>query len=764
MAIIIPSSNIYSLENNKVIDNEIDGVTFSQSSYEDAKTMYWRRYKNQGIGSLVEQKPKNRSIKGEWSYTSQTVRKRYYISAQIFSRRVDMTGVSSDFSLSSLNSVRLRIIQSIADMPSYDDNYESNLYQISYTMPYRTSGYMLKVPNYPTGDKELYFYGDELFNTLFSYGFVMDNSPPKLLYNYVSSIEISIQTEIKNGEEWENVSDELVYFKEGYKNNPNTSLEVENSIYGIEIFSENSASERINVIVGNENSAYSLSSNDLFTDKVKIGGKNLGNYVAEKIIEDYQNGKETAEVLCSISNYYDDTGNQVKFDNGENMVFNLYDIVVPMKYNSSGADEPISTENESGVKTFAVLGVEIFYDGAVWQKLTLQEYGKLDEILLPLSAPIITINGSVLNIIDTSGVGYLYCIYVNGNRETITFDTQIDLSQTPPINELKPGSYTINVTVMAPHHTMSPLSNSVIYVVLEPVSIGESYVEISTYGKAVSNLIYLFGLRGTAESSVNASGVTNQFMLSKLWGIAENNTNGISNLSLFQVLPMNSMAESYTYCNANLSPFGVVPIKYTFEIKTYTKCTGDSFAVVPMESTVEEINIDIKGTLRNDKIKPLGSYNFELNTFTSATLNTPKYLHMGGVATSNTHISDANMNAFALTKLYGVSNNNTYGNANCNIFVINSMAGIGYSNVFGSGNMRCFVLKTIYGVSNNGSYGLGEFNLPSAIIASGISESTTNAIVNAFKWNPPVLENNTLKISSVYSLPDSVTDGILEII
>lgn len=95
-----------------------------------------------------------------------------------------------------------------------------------------------------------------------------------------------------------------------------------------------------------------------------------------KIQKDYEKGKETATIRCSISDYYD-------FDSGEkiisidkstgNMSFKMYDEVIPMVYTSDGKDKPMSVYKDGTPKVFRVLGTKIYYDGAVWQELSLQE-------------------------------------------------------------------------------------------------------------------------------------------------------------------------------------------------------------------------------------------------------------------------------------------------------------------------------------------------------------------------------------------------------
>ena len=98
---------------------------------------------------------------------------------------------------------------------------------------------------------------------------------------------------------------------------------------------------------------------------------------------DYAKGKETATIRCSISDYYDyDSGDKIiSIDNSTGkMSFKMYDQVIPMVYGADGKDHPMSTYQDGTPKVFQVLGSNIYYDGAVWQELPLQEVDK-SEIL-----------------------------------------------------------------------------------------------------------------------------------------------------------------------------------------------------------------------------------------------------------------------------------------------------------------------------------------------------------------------------------------------
>ena len=58
------------------------------------------------------------------------------------------------------------------------------------------------------------------------------------------------------------------------------------------------------------------------------------------------------------------------------MCFNEYDQVIPMVFGADGKDKPMSLYLDGTPKVFAVLGTKMYYDGAVWQELSLQEIDK----------------------------------------------------------------------------------------------------------------------------------------------------------------------------------------------------------------------------------------------------------------------------------------------------------------------------------------------------------------------------------------------------
>lgn len=139
------------------------------------------------------------------------------------------------------------------------------------------------------------------------------------------------------------------------------------------------------------NGVFSIS-NDLIrtNNKYRVDDKTIieGSSIYKTTLDSYANGKETAKIRCSIGEYKDENDNVViSTKTPTKMLFERYDQVVPMIKTSLGYDEPMSLTSDDKAKVFEVVGARQFYDGAVWQELTLRDTGlsvdwrKKDELI-----------------------------------------------------------------------------------------------------------------------------------------------------------------------------------------------------------------------------------------------------------------------------------------------------------------------------------------------------------------------------------------------
>ena len=103
-------------------------------------------------------------------------------------------------------------------------------------------------------------------------------------------------------------------------------------------------------------------------------GKPFMENLSSKILNKYQNGTEMIELSCIVGNYYDENGEKVISIDNDNlpMIFKNGDIVKPMRKSISG-DAPISENENSESNLFQVISVGFEYNGAIYQKLVLQQ-------------------------------------------------------------------------------------------------------------------------------------------------------------------------------------------------------------------------------------------------------------------------------------------------------------------------------------------------------------------------------------------------------
>lgn len=134
----------------------------------------------------------------------------------------------------------------------------------------------------------------------------------------------------------------------------------------------------ISLSVGDGDYDFALQSNELMqsstTITVNSGTKKSTEYLANKILNKWTKGKETAKLLLEYGEYYDTDGNLAKsiIDDNLPMQFKNGDIVRPYKATPTG-DKPMSEYDNGVPKDFIVVGVERIFDGACWQKVTLLE-------------------------------------------------------------------------------------------------------------------------------------------------------------------------------------------------------------------------------------------------------------------------------------------------------------------------------------------------------------------------------------------------------
>lgn len=122
---------------------------------------------------------------------------------------------------------------------------------------------------------------------------------------------------------------------------------------------------------------HSSSDNTVFSNEYSELDQSNSGFIKSyenEINSSYKNGKETAEIKCSVKDYYDDSGNLIISNSTQDKkaFFEIGDIVIPYVASPNG-DVPMSTNLDGTAKKFLVTGVGVIGDGALWQNLTIQE-------------------------------------------------------------------------------------------------------------------------------------------------------------------------------------------------------------------------------------------------------------------------------------------------------------------------------------------------------------------------------------------------------
>lgn len=136
--------------------------------------------------------------------------------------------------------------------------------------------------------------------------------------------------------------------------------------------------EDVALVYGSGKRSFTVDSNELMQTPTSSYNDNAISKICNSILSYYKNGLQVLTLLCSISDYYDEDGNLViTKDGSQSMIFRLHDEVIPYVYGVNG-DVPLALNNDFTPKVFKVIGTNVYYDGAVWQELTLKEKKTID--------------------------------------------------------------------------------------------------------------------------------------------------------------------------------------------------------------------------------------------------------------------------------------------------------------------------------------------------------------------------------------------------
>jgi hypothetical protein len=420
MAIIIPSKNIYQIDNPKIKDNAIDkvtvGTTVVNEHNEYNTTVYryvdnssslkkgfedWNNsatvnvrlgldayvhyagvavgirpcyasnrtvYINRIIGnSYISELLLGRNENGYANINYRVVYNHYVGTAQITVTQYAMGGDNSDF----VKDVRLTYS---GDFSTSDGQLPQLTIEKSVEYKHQNSENIIAKANKTIQDKTTLL-NDDIIT------YIDDTSIQCLIKTILCGVETYYASQTGNMSQsmWggapETTTRDLILTGECEKYEPvEIQITFNGNTIGINLTDGT-------ISFGSGNKPFSLDKNEILQETAKVGETSLAEHISNNILQQYQKGKETATLLCDINDYYEydesATNNKgektISVENSNRMSFRCHDIVIPMVRNEDGNDIPMSRYNNGSPKQFSVISIKKIYDGATWQRLTLQE-------------------------------------------------------------------------------------------------------------------------------------------------------------------------------------------------------------------------------------------------------------------------------------------------------------------------------------------------------------------------------------------------------
>lgn len=396
MAIIIPSKHIYEIRNNKIIENRINKVEVNATEVkpinEFEKLVFSQNIDITDTTALV---PSENDIKENSDTAPSGSTFGYLYAYAYFNNKIKTLSsyfkipkVSKNSRITKLTRFEFSVYGSLTKsktigkasvyIKNNDLVFEKQTIDITATNTVEQTFEFPQMPEIVTATKQDLFEQTASVKGVSnpnSYNFIDDTDEYTVyftcLVSYIKETLLSAGTVSASQSTINSVNGEGEY---EYYEPKQLRISVYGDTSGIEL------TEVKQVYGSDERSVFSIQNNELLqtTNYITyVDNPNSISYNVDKTIKQYTKGKESAVILCSISDYYDQNGNKVIDTNdttpNPKMLFEEFDLVIPYIFNAKGKDEPMSVDKQNVAKTFVVVGVEPFYDGAVWQRLYLLE-------------------------------------------------------------------------------------------------------------------------------------------------------------------------------------------------------------------------------------------------------------------------------------------------------------------------------------------------------------------------------------------------------
>lgn len=365
MAYIIPSKNIFDVRTNKVIDNIIDAVQITENK---AKFKELKIERNFPV-FLEEKAETNDKWKTYYMGNEELSFKRIheydnYVTGTTIETTIpnyiDATSISVSFEydfiiIDSFGGVNLTNYVGIRGLLSNQQTVSTEKNNFS--------------------DNNVSYFNVQVFPPS---GFTVGEASPYTLvgYNNIFSVKSEYGGSVSNKSKTPKKNIKISHtFNSSYElpwyigiNNSNHVVLAVRNIKMIITALELDTSETEERIIGDQNgqNLFKINQNEFGSTYTTIDGKSALENVANTILNGYKNGRETATVVCGVSEFKTHEGEETK------SLFSIGDSVVPIILVDND-DFALSHDKEQKAKSFIVANTNIKFDGEILQELTIIE-------------------------------------------------------------------------------------------------------------------------------------------------------------------------------------------------------------------------------------------------------------------------------------------------------------------------------------------------------------------------------------------------------
>lgn len=274
---------------------------------------------------------------------------------------------------------------------------------------------------------------------------------------------------------------------------------------------------------------------------------------------------------------------------------------------------------------------------------------------------------------------------------------------------------------------------------------------------------HILPVHATALSNLFGKGNVRLFTLLAFSADGESVSDTDALLRKFDVESLKGIVTAEDMSKAIVKLFKVLPVISDNVLESYDDAVGHSFQAIIMDADDVSIHWEMsKANAYAFRIKPLDADNVEIKTYATSKADSYRLIGIPNSFSISLTNADLTMRLFDVLQMSGKTEAENFTSANGRTLTVLPFGGISDEYAEAIASAITFAVTQTKGLSTSTSETDEYLNTFDAEPSVADEESHSESDANASLWYLPIMENNILKIRSVYYA--AVTDGILEVI